>query len=166
MKKSGRYSKEFKREAIRLLNERNKPISEIAMELGMKRTLLYRWRDQLNHKGEEAFWWAWKIKKNSRRSIYPLQKQILTSICFIALSYFFYISLQLIALCKASYSFSFFIYSFLFIYSLQWKRNLSISIFMLLKFMKKPASAINRSKVFAAFWFRVGDKYGVDGYAE
>jgi len=42
MKKSGRYSKEFKREAIRLLNERNKPISEIAMELGMKRTLLYR----------------------------------------------------------------------------------------------------------------------------
>ncbi len=42
MKKSGRYSKEFKREAIRLLNERNKPISEIAMESGMKRTLLYR----------------------------------------------------------------------------------------------------------------------------
>ena len=29
--------------------------------------------------------------------------------------------------------------------------------------MKKTASAINRSKVFAAFWFRVGDKYGVDG---
>ena len=35
MKKCGRYSKEFKREAIRLLNERNKPISEIAMESGM-----------------------------------------------------------------------------------------------------------------------------------
>jgi len=63
MKKCGRYSKEFKREAIRLLNERNKPISEIAMELGMKRTLLYRWRDQLNHKGEEAFGGPEKLKK-------------------------------------------------------------------------------------------------------
>lgn len=50
-----RYSKEFKCEAIRLLNERNKPISEIAVELGVKRTLLYRWRDQLNHKGDKAF---------------------------------------------------------------------------------------------------------------
>lgn len=55
MKKCGRYSKEFKCEAIRLLNERNKPISEIAMELGVKRTLLYRWRDQLKHKGDKAF---------------------------------------------------------------------------------------------------------------
>ncbi len=55
MKKCGRYSKEFKCEAIRLLNEGNKPISEIAMELGVKRTLLYRWRDQLNNKGDEAF---------------------------------------------------------------------------------------------------------------
>jgi transposase len=55
MKKPGRYSNEFKHEAIRLLNEANKPISEIAMELGVKRTLLYRWRDQFNHKGEEAF---------------------------------------------------------------------------------------------------------------
>ncbi len=55
MKKCGRYTKEFKCEAIRLLNERNKPISEIAMELGVKRTLLYRWRDQFNHKGDDAF---------------------------------------------------------------------------------------------------------------
>ncbi len=55
MKKYGRYSKEFKCEAIRLLNEGNKPVSEIAMELGVKRTLLYRWRDQLNQKGDKAF---------------------------------------------------------------------------------------------------------------
>ncbi len=55
LKKLGRYTKEFKCEAIRLLNERNKPISEIAMGLGVKRTLLYRWRDQLNNKGDKAF---------------------------------------------------------------------------------------------------------------
>jgi transposase-like protein len=43
MKGPGRYTKEFKLEAIRLLNSGDKPVSEIAMELGVKRTLLYRW---------------------------------------------------------------------------------------------------------------------------
>ena len=55
MKKAGRYSKEFKLEAIRLLNEGSKPVSEIAMQLGVKRTLLYRWKDQLLEKGDKAF---------------------------------------------------------------------------------------------------------------
>jgi len=49
------YSKEFKLEAIRLLNEGNQPASEIALQLGVKRTLLYRWRDQLRENGELAF---------------------------------------------------------------------------------------------------------------
>lgn len=47
-----RYSKEFKLEAIRLLNEKVKPIAELAKELGVKRTLLYRWRAELNNKSE------------------------------------------------------------------------------------------------------------------
>jgi len=55
MKKRIKYSKEFKLEAIRLLNEGTKPTSELALELGVKRTLLYRWRDQLAERGEESF---------------------------------------------------------------------------------------------------------------
>lgn len=55
MRKRGSYSSEFKLEAVRLLNEGVKPSSEIAMELGIKRTLLYRWRDQLNQRGPETF---------------------------------------------------------------------------------------------------------------
>ena len=55
MKGPGRYTKEFKIEAIRLLNLGDKPVSQIAMELGLKRTLLYRWRDQAREKGESAF---------------------------------------------------------------------------------------------------------------
>ena len=51
----GRYTKEFKLEAVRLLNEAKKPASEIAMQLGIKRTLLYRWRDQSNKNGAETF---------------------------------------------------------------------------------------------------------------
>lgn len=55
MTRGGRYPKEFKLEAVRLLNDGGKPTSEIAMQLGVKRTLLYRWRDQLNDKGSKAF---------------------------------------------------------------------------------------------------------------
>lgn len=55
MKKRGRYPKEFKLEAVRLLSEGRKPASEIAMQLDVKRTLLYRWRDELADKGGEAF---------------------------------------------------------------------------------------------------------------
>jgi transposase len=51
----GRHSKEFKLEAIRMINEEARPVAEIARELGVKRTLLYRWRDQVNGKGEKAF---------------------------------------------------------------------------------------------------------------
>lgn len=55
MEKRGRYSKEFKLEAIRLLNEGDRPASEIAMQLGVKRTILYRWHDQMREKGDKAF---------------------------------------------------------------------------------------------------------------
>ena len=55
MKGPGRYTKEFKLEAIRLLEAGEKPASVIAMELGIKRTLLYRWRDQLRKNGDAAF---------------------------------------------------------------------------------------------------------------
>ena len=55
MKRRGRYPKEFKIEAVRLLKEGGKPASEIAMQLDIKRTLLYRWRDQFNDEGDEAF---------------------------------------------------------------------------------------------------------------
>lgn len=55
MSRRGRYPAEFKVEAVRLLNEGGKPASDIARELGVKRTLLYRWRDRLADRGEKAF---------------------------------------------------------------------------------------------------------------
>ncbi len=54
MSRRGKYPTEFKVEAVRLLTERGKPASDIARELGVKRTLLYRWRDQLADKGEKV----------------------------------------------------------------------------------------------------------------
>ena len=48
------YPKAFKLEAVRLLNAADKPASEIALELGIRRNQLYKWRDQLNATGDVA----------------------------------------------------------------------------------------------------------------
>ncbi len=42
-----RFSKEFKREAVRLVRESGKNLSQIARELGIRNGLLSTWRDQL-----------------------------------------------------------------------------------------------------------------------
>ena len=64
MKKWERYPKEFKIEAVRLLNLRDKPASELARELGVKRTLLYRWKEQSEARGESAFSGSGRPKSN------------------------------------------------------------------------------------------------------
>jgi len=55
MKGPGRYTREFKFEAVRLLQQEEKPATQVAMELGVKRTLLYRWRDEVAARGDAAF---------------------------------------------------------------------------------------------------------------
>ena len=49
------FTKEFKLEAVRLMNESDKPSSEIATELGIRRNQLYKWKEQLEVKGDKAF---------------------------------------------------------------------------------------------------------------
>ena len=49
------YTREFKIEAVRLMEESNRPSAEIANELGIRRNMLYKWKEQLAAKGETAF---------------------------------------------------------------------------------------------------------------
>ena len=76
MKRAGRYTNEFKLEAVRLLKEGGKPASEIAMQLGIKRTLLYRWRDQLNDRGDKAFTVKPGPKANQMSEISRLRQEL------------------------------------------------------------------------------------------
>lgn len=46
------YPKEFKLEALRMMEESDRPASEIAMELGIRRNQLYKWKEQMVKKGE------------------------------------------------------------------------------------------------------------------
>ena len=50
-----RHTREFKLEAVRLLDHSAQPATEIALQLGVKRTLLYRWRDAVRIQGDAAF---------------------------------------------------------------------------------------------------------------
>ena len=49
------FSKEFKQEAVRLLNDERYTAPEVAEKLGVKPNQLYRWRRELESDGDEAF---------------------------------------------------------------------------------------------------------------
>ncbi|MDX8386059.1 MAG: transposase [Gallionella sp.] len=49
------YTKEFKLEAVRLMETSDRPAAEIATELGIRRNQLYKWKEQLSTKGKQAF---------------------------------------------------------------------------------------------------------------
>jgi transposase len=53
--KRNTYTKEFKLEAVRLLESSDKPGADIARELGIRRNMLYKWQEQLSDKGDNAF---------------------------------------------------------------------------------------------------------------
>lgn len=50
-----RFSREFKLEAVRLLEQGGKPATQLAMELGIQRNRLYKWQKELGAKGDAAF---------------------------------------------------------------------------------------------------------------
>lgn len=55
MEKRQRFTAEFKREAVKLLNSGDKPASVVARELGIPRNRLYKWAKDLEDKGAQAF---------------------------------------------------------------------------------------------------------------
>ena len=50
-----RYNREFKLEAVRLLEQGQKPATRLALELGIRRNLLYKWQKDLQGKAGQAF---------------------------------------------------------------------------------------------------------------
>ncbi len=50
-----KYSEEFKKEAVELALSPDKQVTQVARELGVNRTVLYRWISEYKQKGEKAF---------------------------------------------------------------------------------------------------------------
>ena len=49
------FTREIKLEALRQLEESTRPVTELARELGIRPNQLYKWKDQLIRKQEDAF---------------------------------------------------------------------------------------------------------------
>lgn len=49
------YTKEFKQEAVRLVENSGKSMSQVARDLGVADSTLYHWYQQLSQQGEQAF---------------------------------------------------------------------------------------------------------------
>ncbi len=55
MEKRQRFTAEFKREAVRLLKQGDRPVAVVARELGIPRNRLYKWVQDIETKGAQAF---------------------------------------------------------------------------------------------------------------
>jgi transposase len=69
------YTKESKQEAIRLMETSGRPPTEIAMELGIRRNLLYKWKEQLADQGDAAFKSRGRPKKENQSELTTLQQE-------------------------------------------------------------------------------------------
>ena len=69
------YTREFKQEAVRLMTVSDKPSAEIARELGIRRNQLYKWKEELDTKGDQAFGGSGRVKKEDRSEVSKLQQE-------------------------------------------------------------------------------------------
>lgn len=69
------YTKEFKLEAVRLMETSQRPPAEIAMELGIRRNQLYKWKDQLAEHGDKAFKVKGRPRKEDQSELTTLQQE-------------------------------------------------------------------------------------------
>jgi len=69
------YTKEFKLEALRLMDESDRPASEIAMKLGIRRNQLYKWKEQMNKKGDVPTAKKGRPKKEDQSEVARLRQE-------------------------------------------------------------------------------------------
>lgn len=76
MTKRKTFSKEFKLEAVRLLEQGDRPPNDIALELGIRRNQLYKWRSQIHDQGENAFRGSGRRPLDQRDEVTRLRKEL------------------------------------------------------------------------------------------
>ena len=72
-----RFSKEFKLEAVRLLELGQKPAVQLALELGIQRNQLYKWQEQLKKSSADtAFRGPGRKPLNQQEEIERLKREL------------------------------------------------------------------------------------------
>jgi transposase len=72
------YTKEFKVEAVRLAEESEQPVTQVARELGLRVNQIYKWRKQLEEKKGSAFSGKGSVKEKDAE-IQRLKKALAAS---------------------------------------------------------------------------------------
>ena len=72
------YTKEFKVEALRLAAESDRPVTQVARELGLRVNQIYKWRKQLDEKQDSAFSGT-RVAKDKDAEIRRLKKALAAS---------------------------------------------------------------------------------------
>ena len=70
------FSKEFKAEAVRLLETSDKPASELARELDIPRNRLYKWKEQIDKHGAKAFPGKGRRSSNEIDEVQQLRREL------------------------------------------------------------------------------------------
>lgn len=70
------YTKEFKLEAIRLMVESDRSSSEIAMQLGIRRNQLYKWKEQMSKKGDVPSAKKGRPKKDDQSELVKVKQEL------------------------------------------------------------------------------------------
>lgn len=70
------YTKEFKLEAIRLMEESDRPASEIAVNLGIRRNQLYKWKDQMIKKSDVPAAKKGRPKKEDQSELTKVKQEL------------------------------------------------------------------------------------------
>jgi transposase len=78
--KRQQYDGRFKVSAVRLLASSDKPLEQVARELGISGSMLRRWRAQVRNRGGEAFSEAGRMERSEilrlRRENKELRRQV------------------------------------------------------------------------------------------
>jgi transposase len=76
-RKRARFTKEFKLEAVRLLELGQKPAAQLALELGVNRNQLYKWQEQLKARGDAiAFRGPGRLPSDQQSEIERLKREL------------------------------------------------------------------------------------------
>lgn len=70
------YSKEFKLEALRMMERSDRPASEIAMQLGIRRNQLYKWKEQMQKSSSGALVNQGRPRKEDQSEITQLRQEL------------------------------------------------------------------------------------------
>lgn len=70
------YPKEFKLEALRLMESSERSASEIARQLGIRRNQLYKWKEQMTKKGDVASAKRGRPKKEDQSELATLRQEL------------------------------------------------------------------------------------------